>query len=118
MRFEDIPQIALYTFVVLIFYVPIFIALMNKHSHRVAILSTNFVGGIALWHTIAGWMALKESSTFVEINIRIFLLVAAGAAICWLVSLIWCFVDPRKSKTKSAVSESAEVGDEKHLESD
>ena len=114
MRIEDISQIALYTFVVLIFYVPIFIALMKKHSHRIAILSINFVGGIALWHTIAGWMALKESNTLVEINIRMFLLVAAGAAICWLVSLIWCFVDPKKSKTISAVSDSGETDDEKN----
>ena len=114
MRHEDIPQIALYTFVVLIFYVPIFIALKNKHSHRIAILLTNFVGGIALWHTIAGWMALTQSSTFVEINIRMFLLVAAGAAICWLVSLAWCFMDPQKSKTNSAAYESTESDDEKN----
>ena len=114
MRIEDTPQIALYTFVVLIFYVPIFIALQKKHSQRIAIFVTNFVGGIALWHTIAGWMALKESFTLVEINIRMFLLVAAGAAICWLVSLIWCFVDPKKSKKASAVSDSSKTDDEKN----
>ena len=112
MRIEDIPQIALYTFVVVVFYVPIFIALRNQHSHRIAILSINFVGGIALWHTIVGWIALKEPFTLVDINIRMFLLVAAGAAICWLVSLIWCFVDPQKSKTISTASESAETDDE------
>ena len=113
MRIEDIPQIALYTFVVLIFFAPIFIAQRKKHSQKVAILITNFVGGIALWHTIGSWMALSEPFTFVDINIRMFLLVAAGAAICWLVSLIWCFVDPQKSKTNSAASESAET-DEKN----
>ncbi|MCG8623431.1 MAG: hypothetical protein MJE68_15740, partial [Proteobacteria bacterium] len=87
MRIEDIAQFTLFTFVVLIFYVPIFIALLKKHPHRIAILSINFVGGIALWHTVAGWMALKQSHTLVEINIRMFLFVAAGAAVCWLVSL-------------------------------
>lgn len=117
MRIEDILQIALYTFVVLIFYVPIFIALQKKHSQRIAILVTNFVGGIALWHAIAGWMALQESFTLVEINIRMFLFVAAGAAICWLVSLIWCFVDPQKSKNISAASDSAQTDDEKNMRS-
>ncbi len=88
----------------LIYLVPIFIAERKKHPHKVLIVRTIIVGVgaavILLFTESFGWFG------------RLI------AAVCWLVALIWCFVDPQKTVTVSEASESAETDDELNAEND
>lgn len=116
----QIPLTALITPVVLIFFVPTFIVVIKKHSHKIAIVSTN-VGGFLVVLVLTSSYFVNFGAQFFRIGMffaglfQFFLETGIYfAALFWLFLLIWSFVDPQKSAIVSTVSKSVESSSEKN----
>ncbi len=79
-----------------IYLIPTFIALARKHTYRVAIVLTSIVGGL-----VGAFLYLSVFFLFIGVLVWV---------VCWLVTLIWCFVDPKKAARAAQQSDSAVTG--------
>ena len=112
------PLIVLTTSVVLIFFIPTFIAVMKNHSRKAVIVLTN-VGGFLVLLVFTCSFFVNFGAQFFRIGLFFATLaqffIETGIyfiALFWLSLLIWSFVDLQKSATASTISKSAKSNDE------